>query len=274
MYQMIEQLIKSDDLLMAGETLKEIDCFLTDNAPKRMAFCKALSKRLCQFVLPYVGFSFLNPKPYQILPVGHSIPMYFYLNGLASGKVRETRANIKTIIEYIDSSVLPASGNCLSKENIKTILNTADEKFHYFKAIPKGKPLLIMNLNNSDRTYNSYCSIEEANRYLNICMLHMKDDSTAPEYVFLHELGHIFQVSITDSTTVVPEEFFLFYESLKGAQPLQRDNPDASEVFADIFAVAVMHGTPLMKYNPFGFPEQLNEVFELFFTKLFEKYSG
>jgi hypothetical protein len=102
-------------------------------------------------------------------------------------------------------------------------------------------------------------------------MYNIKDDSIAPEYVFLHELGHVLQVAITGSDQLVPEEFINFNNSLPNVN-LKQGDCEAPDLFADTFAVAVMQGTCLHQFNPFPFSDQLNETFETFHTKLLEKH--
>jgi hypothetical protein len=99
----------------------------------------------------------------------------------------------------------------------------------------------------------------------------MKDTSFAPEYVFLHEFGHILQISLTNSNLSVPNEFIEFNNTILNVK-LEQGSEEAIESFADTFAIAVMRGTDLYRYNPFPFPDTLNEIFEKFHFKLIEKY--
>jgi len=55
---------------------------------------------------------------------------------------------------------------------------------------------------------------------------------------------------------------------------LEQGTSDAAELFADTFAIAVMCGSDLCSFSPFPFSDALNEAFEKFYTKLFNKYCG
>jgi hypothetical protein len=100
----------------------------------------------------------------------------------------------------------------------------------------------------------------------------MKDGDISPEYVFLHELGHVLQTSLTGSVDVVPEEFLRFDQTVGGQ--LKQGDPDACEVFADLFAIAVMRGTALCSHDPFPFSEEFKRNIECFFLKLVQKYQS
>jgi predicted metalloprotease len=100
----------------------------------------------------------------------------------------------------------------------------------------------------------------------------MKDNSLAPEYVFLHEMGHVLQVALTGSNQLVPEEFIKFNQSIDKNIELVQGSYEAVEVFADTFAIAIMHDTCISKFDPFDFPEMLKTSFSNFYSQLFEKY--
>ncbi|WNS42070.1 hypothetical protein [Paenibacillus sp. MMS20-IR301] len=73
------------------------------------------------------------------------------------------------------------------------------------------------------------------------------DSSSNPEYIFMHELGHVVQVHMTKGLTIVPSSF---KEAVRGAFKPCSDEMLA-EVFADCFSVAVMKGTSFEEKNPF-----------------------
>ena len=100
-------------------------------------------------------------------------------------------------------------------------------------------------------------------------MYNMKNISFIPEYVFLHELGHALQAAMSGSVLTVPDEFIDFHNSLPGTPRIEHGNTDAPELFADAFAIAVMRGTELYRFDPFHFSDGLNGLLEAFFEELF-----
>lgn len=263
-------LLDATDLLTAGEALKEIDVFLSENTTSRSAFCRKLAKALTESVLPLMNWSLFDDKRYTIYPSAPSVPIYLVVNGLAVGKVRDTTLNIKKLIEYIDTFITDPSGNCLTERRAERVLQVLVAKFPYFDVVGKYKPLNILNINNTDKRFNSQCGINASGDECIILMYHMKDSDISPEYVFLHELGHALQIALTGSNEIVPEEFIRFHEGLNS--PLKQGNPDAPDVFADTFAMAVMRGTKLCSHDPFELSDNLKLAMERLITGIFQRH--
>jgi len=274
MYDLIYELIKSNDLLEVNINLKKIDEALTMQASKRSTFCKKLAQAIVEWTIMLRNddiFSQERPK-YYIFSAKRSIPYYLAFYGLSLVRVREVRQCIKSQIAYIDDMIIKPTGYCLTVEMEKRIMSTLEAKFPFFNVASTKNPLHILNINNTHRVYNSTCGVSESGMPVAIHMYNMRDSTTAPEYVFLHELGHVLQTLLTSSELLVPDEFIKLQNSLPTSHGLEQGNPDAPEVFADSFAIAVMRGTELSRYDPFSFPDALNEILERFFKNLFDKH--
>lgn len=255
MYDTIYDLVKSEDLLEANRLLKMIDNALTSQSITRSNFCRALSQAVIEWSA--IGryediFAGIRPE-YHIYSASNAIPPYLASYGLALGKVRETRKNIRLLIADIDNTVIKPSGISMSLEDEEQVLSTLSNKFPFFlEIISANKTLNILNINNTHRLFNSMCGVSENAASFVVYMFNMKDCSIAPEYVFLHELGHVLQIALTGSDLLVPNEFIDFNNSLPKVN-LEQGTYDAVEAFADTFAIAVMHGTSLCGFNPFPF---------------------
>ena len=68
------------------------------------------------------------------------------------------------------------------------------------------------------------------------------------------------QTSLTESDELVPSEFIDFNNTLPNVN-VKQGSYEATEVFADTFAIAVMRGTELNSCNPFPFPDSINKLF-------------
>lgn len=92
-----------------------------------------------------------------------------------------------------------------------------------------------------------------------------------PIYVFLHELGHVLSIIITKNFIKVPDKFL---ESAGLKYVLKSNQPESSEVFADFFALTVMHQTKYNKYNVFDgkIPDTLYLNLDNYFKKLIDNY--
>lgn len=264
---LIGDLLDATDLLTAGEVLKEIDAFLSENINSRSAFCRKLSKTLIDRALSLMSCSLFDSEKYVVYPPAFSIPIYLMANGLAVGRVRDTILHIRKLIEYVDAFVISPSGNCLTKERTERVLQVLMAKFPYFDVV--SRPLHILCIDNTDKRFNSQCGVNASGDECIILMFHMKESAISPEYVFLHELGHALQIALTGSPEIVPEEFIRFHQALNSQ--LEQDNPDAPDVFADTFAMAVMRGTELSSHDPFELSDTLKGAIERFIAGLFQK---
>lgn len=73
------------------------------------------------------------------------------------------------------------------------------------------------------------------------------DPQSSPEYIFMHEIGHIIQLYFTGDQTRVPDSFKTIVANM--FKPCSDEV--LVEVFADCFSVAVMKDTPFEEFNPF-----------------------
>lgn len=274
MQDMIYDLLASKDLLEAKCHLEVIDKVLTKQDINRSAFCRKLSQTLQEWLLLNTSWNlFEDNKPkYYIYPAEDSLPYYFASSGLMLGRVREVRYSIKSLITYIDETIIRPTGYFLTVEQEGKILSTLTAKFPFWEVVSANRPLVILNFNNTNRIYNSLCGTDEGEKSSVILMYNMKDNSVIPEYVFLHELGHALQIALTGSADDVPNEFIEFHNSMPYTEKINQGDKDATELFADTFAISVMMNTELSCFDPFHFSDSLNAHFEAFYFKLFDKY--
>ncbi len=273
MRSLIATLISAEELLAAGAALKEIDAYLAENTARRSAFCKALTKELCERVGMLMHILTFDGEPYAIYDHRYSVPLFLMSNGLTGRGVAETRQNIGKLIQYIDAEVTAPSGRFLTEKQEVETLEAVTARYPYFKIVGKERPLTILNLDNSNRQYNSVCSVGGLGEQSIVMMYHLKpgpDGNGSPIAVFLHELGHALHIAITGSVEV-PEEFYKFQNVF--SQKLSPGDPMAGDVFADCFAIAVMHGGPLQRHMPFEVDNIIGEMIRRFFTGLFQKYT-
>ena len=274
MHEMIYSLLKSKDLLEAKYHLKIIDDALAKQSVNRSIFCKKLSQALKEWVFLGTSADIYGDekRKYYIYPENRSMPYYLASFGLALGRVREVRQSIKNQISYIDEAIVPPSGCSLTVEAEEKILFTLTQKFPFWEIASANSPLVILNLNSTNKYYNSFCGTDVNSKSSVIYMYNLNDNTIAAEYVFLHELGHVLQIALSGSTQNVPNEFIQFHESLSNVTKLEQGSEEAIEAFADTFAISVMRGTELSDFDPFNFHDALNERFEAFYIDLFRKY--
>ena len=82
--------------------------------------------------------------------------------------------------------------------------------------------------------------------YLNSIASYRPKENSSPEYIFLHEIGHLLAYNITGEPDKVPASFIEFNK--KNSPHWQED---LIEVFVDLFSTAVMMETDFAPQNPF-----------------------
>ena len=269
MYDVVNDLIGAKDLLEARSQLQKIDNIIARKNINRSAYCKKLSQAILQAVgAQKIGYILAGEKPkYHIHSVNSSIPAYLASHGLTVGGVVEMRKRIRKLIAEIGETIIEPSGIKLSVEGEQKILDMLINKFPFWEAMPGIESLDILNINNTHREFNSIFGVDAEATSFVIYMLNMNDPTVAPEYVFLHELGHVVQTVLTGSCRLIPDEFLEFNASLDVM--LEQGNPDLPEIFADTFAIAAMRGTELNDCISQLFPhDDLSEKFENFHIKL------
>jgi hypothetical protein len=208
-----------------------------------------------------------NDKTYTVVPHTFSSQPFIASFGFRTGQVNETTQSIRNVVDFINENIIQPTGNCLAPQDAVNIINETSMKFPYFDVVGKQGLINILLLDNTHVFFNSLCGVNAAVDASTLFLFNMKDEETSPEYVFLHELGHALQISLTGSVTLVPNAFINFHDQLSTG--LKQNTPDAAEVFADSFAIAVMHGTYLQDHNPFSFDDKLIELIDYFFIGLF-----
>ncbi|MCL6479888.1 MAG: hypothetical protein K6T65_16070 [Peptococcaceae bacterium] len=111
------------------------------------------------------------------------------------------------------------------------------------------RPLLVLCFHATDPDYNS-SYIPHLNAVL-VTAPRANEEGNHPAYVFLHELGHAFQVALTKDPAAVPRSFLPVFHVTFGTDPEEVSASNWPDIFADIFSLALSYGTELAITNPF-----------------------
>ncbi|RXK87057.1 hypothetical protein [Filimonas effusa] len=101
--------------------------------------------------------------------------------------------------------------------------------------------------------------------HLNSIASYKPKEKSSPEYIFLHEIGHLFTYNITGDPNKVPGSFI---ELNKVINPTWKG--DLVEVFVDLFSFSVMVDTEFASKNPFikKIPPNAQKIIIDYFSKL------
>lgn len=84
-----------------------------------------------------------------------------------------------------------------------------------------------------------------------IAVFRTKEKQTQkPEYIFLHEFGHIVHSILFETTKEVPNSFFEFNKQMN-PKFFEYSRKDQLEIYADLFSIAVMLDSEFEGHNPF-----------------------
>jgi hypothetical protein len=128
------------------------------------------------------------------------------------------------------------------------------------------QPLLIhiipFEINNLNAAYYPYINSIASYR-VGTC-----EEGSTPEYIFVHEVGHLLLYIITGNPEKVPDSFVTFNEKFR-----PNYNGDLLEIFVDLFSLAVMKDTEYAHLNPFMavFSIDDQKLISSYFSKLVRK---
>ena len=223
-------------------------------------------------LMSYTALSDETKESYRIL-YNHKAIKKLILEQFAGLNLQNFDSIIDDLLTVLSSITDTHTTPNISEDNIKTIFKTINQKIPEFNNILSNIDLDILILDYTDKNVNSATVPSQNFKKFKILCFCMKDNdeyksgALNPIYVFLHELGHIICWLVTSEYKKTPNSFF--QDIGKYFIGLTPDNPDALEVFADCFAMAIMYNTPLNKYNPFSmFSEELFIDLEKYFTKI------
>jgi hypothetical protein len=84
-----------------------------------------------------------------------------------------------------------------------------------------------------------------------IAVFRTKEKNTqTPEYIFIHEFGHILHSTIFRTINNVPQSFVEFNKNMN-SKFFEYPKEDQLEIYADLFSIAVMLDSDFKDYNPF-----------------------
>lgn len=146
----------------------------------------------------------------------------------------------------------------LTPEQIKQLvlhLHLLDQDFNFSRKVLAPEPMLVFLPDCGHRTYDAFCSPCLLDNDAVTCDIFLprilRDKSSTPESMFLHELGHVLNVRLTGDLTLAPSAFLefgeLFFPGLS-----DRHRSVSGELFAHCFAMGVFSRHPeLRELDPF-----------------------
>ena len=209
---------------------------------------------------------------YCICTGAEATDIYLYRNWPASKSDRRNKKSLRQISEQIEDDLMPTRGTQITPTAVHKILALLEARYQFLQRVRKGKPLFIILPDCSHKNYNGLCRTHLCKRNQTDCEIYLfhslEYHKYSPEFVFLHELGHVLNLALTGTLEIVPNGFLEFAEILfpNMTVPYQKT---VSEIFADCFAMGIMSLPPMARFDPFGSTRfECKQVIELYMLSL------
>lgn len=214
---------------------------------------------------------------YCICTGAEATDIYLYRNWPASKSDKRNKKSLQKIAEQIQDDLLPAEGPQITPKAVHEILRFLEARYQFLRRVRKGTPLFIILPDCSHKNLNGLCRTHLCQGNQTDCEIYLfhslKHREYSPEYVFLHELGHVLNLALTGTLEIVPNSFWEFAETLFPKLTLAHQK-SVSEIFADCFAMGVMSLPPMVQFDPFGStPFECKQVLELYMWCLMRRLS-
>jgi hypothetical protein len=163
-------------------------------------------------------------------------------------KLREHKAKVLNDLKIVLNNLSESKNPLLKVTKAKSLLDHL-ERFlgnHFYK-ITYERFLNIYFIPFENRLSNAAFDINTNS----IAVFKTKErDTQTPEYIFIHEFGHILHSTIFKTSKNVPESFVEFNKKMN-PKFFEYSKEDQLEIYADLFSVAVMLDSEFKDYNPF-----------------------
>ncbi|MDL2288234.1 hypothetical protein LJC32_02515 [Oscillospiraceae bacterium OttesenSCG-928-F05] len=222
-------------------------------------------------------FNHLN---YQVFEKEDITPPYLLTNWPLCDTAEDNHQYLRDIVKQIRDRFRPSSSIGITEGAIHQIMNHVEQRFGYCSSVLKHNPLRIIISEDSYKDGNSLVmsllvSKEHDHIAQNdaVILTHL-NGNIAPEFVFLHELGHILHLRITQRYDLYtpPRSFDLILEKMFPGAVNKSDSVKA-ELFAECFAIAALYQSDYSRYDHVDFMSDENKLFNRsYFSALLKTY--
>lgn len=214
----------------------------------------------------------------RYLPMPFDKPDYYYISGSDAVNhyiALETNPDLSPVkliqsIAVLGQSLLDnhlaRSDKYVSEGTAREIIDYLNREYEFTQRVyGEHVPTIVIN-HNSHKTLNGFQPIlksGESSAYIFLYHL-MHGVSYSPEYVLLHEFGHVVQTRYGSGNR--PPDSFNDILSDKGRK---LSDQELCECFADTFAIAVMCDSPFTQYDPFNdIPLEIKQLNKAYISSL------
>lgn len=195
-----------------------------------------------------------NGDCYSILEGTDIIPAFILNNWVYLDSIEENQKNFSELSCLIKATYTNPSGIQISKEKVTELVALSDKKFSVSDKLLCHTPINILLVENTCHYANAVYSVHakpDAVIKDLIVLTYVVDGRVAPEFAFLHEIGHMVHTRVTQKSFVAPRSFDILHSiitkyisSEPASLPREKRRKLFAEWFAECFAIAVLFKTP------------------------------
>lgn len=206
--------------------------------------------------------SFSN-EPYQVFQNEDIAAPYLLSNWFLCDSGKDNYAFFEQILHMTRQqfSSSNATGARIAAEKIPELMDLVEQKFGYVSNVLKDRRLPILIVDEICTSGNSVtignCIIgvdDKLSQPKDIVIASRMKDDTAPEFAFLHELGHILHIRLTHQyRDWEPPKSFDVIQQHMFKRLAGRPKQLWAECFADCFAISALYGTEYANFDNYSF---------------------
>jgi len=251
------------------ENVKIFLQFIKEHKSQRVYMCRILARTVLEYTQVHHLNHMINPNPKNVIVLNFiESPLFLlrtYIGGLKH--VGKIVSRLKEFLMFCKDCV-DSTGIDITPQQIEMVIDIAQKRFCLIDILAPAAPLVILRLNNANKRYNSMCGIigEGSGTRGIILMFSLRNGENDPVYIFAHELGHAFHLALTHEPQIMPAKFDELNELLGITKVIPIS--DKIEVFADVFAMALLNCPELKAHNPFVELEHLISYYDKYIQVL------
>lgn len=242
--------------LFNSQTPEEVCSYLTELSARikgknARSLARALVRAANDYIHPVIASAAIFNEPrYEIIPPEKSpqaLAALFLVPVGTNCRITDVRTVLMEAYKFLSKLRAPDT-EPLTPNDVKSVIQQVRMP-DALTVITAWRLLLILCFHATDPDYNS-SYVSHLNAVL-VTAPRANEEGNHPYYVFLHELGHAFQVALTKDPTAVPRSFLPVFHLTFGTDPEEVSANDWPDIFADTFSLAMSYGTELAITNPF-----------------------
>ena len=251
----IDPIDRITNSLSLQEIIENVKIFLQiieENKSERIYLCRTLARTVLEYTQVHHLNHLMNPKGKNVIILNcEESPLYLLRTYIGGQKqVGKIVSRLKEFLMHCEDFVDP-TGIEITPQQIDMVIDIAQRRFSLIDILAPVTPLVIMRLNNANKRCNSMCGVigEGSGTRAILMMFSARNEENDLVYIFAHELGHAFHLALTHEAQIMPAKVDEFNELLGVTKVIPIS--DKIEVFADVFAMALLNCPELKVHNPF-----------------------